>query len=226
MIALMLLYVLPEFSKFYTGFEEELPGITVFVLSIADTLRSNWLVILVALVALWLAHRWWKGTESGKRTWAGLLLRFPLFGDIAYKYQISQILHSLAVMLRGGMPLLSSLKDLEKSASNPLFADALATAGRRVSEGDSLTTAIEGTRLETDLTSEMIEVGESTGSLPDMLSNVAEFYDEEVQNRMEALLSLLEPVLLVVMALIISTLLFAMYYPLFNLMGNLGGGVR
>lgn len=223
MIALMLLYVLPEFSKFYEGFEEELPGITIFVMGLAETLRSNWMFILIGLAALWLVHMWWKSTEGGRRMWARILISFPLFGDIAYKYQLSQLFHSLSVMLRGGMPLLSALNDLRKSASNPLFVDGLETAATRVSEGDSLTTAVDGTVLDTDLTTEMIEVGESTGALPDMLSNVAEFYDEEVVNRMEAMLSLLEPVLLMVMALIVGSLLFAMYYPLFNLMGNLGG---
>jgi len=223
MIGLMLMYVLPEFSKFYDGFDQELPMLTQVVMGIANGLREQWLLIIAGITGLVFLILWWRRTPGGKRFLARVQLGMPVIGDIAYKYNIAQLFHSLSVMLTGGMPLLSSLQDLQKSTSNPLFHSALEITGQRVSEGDSLTEAIRGTVLETDLTSEMIEVGESTGSLPDMLHNVAEFYDEEVENRMEAVLSLLEPVLLLVMAIIVSTLLFAMYYPLFNLMGNLGG---
>lgn len=222
MISLMLLYVLPEFSKFYEGFEEELPGFTLFVLGVADVLRGNWLFILAGIIAAIFTLRWWRQTDGGAKSLARLQFRLPIIGDIAHKYQLSQIFHSLSVMLRGGMPLLSCLDDMRSSVANPLLTEALATAHQRVSEGESLTAAIENTPLDTDLSGEMVQVGESTGSLPEMLTNIAEFYDEEVENRTEALLSLVEPVLLLIMAIIIASLLFAMYYPLFRLMGSLG----
>ncbi|MCG8460537.1 MAG: type II secretion system F family protein, partial [Holophagales bacterium] len=224
MIALMLLYVLPEFSKFYEGFEESLPGFTLFVLNLADVLRFYWPVILGGAVAAFFALRWWRRTDSGGRALARLKFSLPLIGDLTHKYQLSQIFHSLSVMLRGGMPLLTCLEDMRASVANPLLTDALGLSRQRVSEGESLSAAIEDTPLETDLSGEMIQVGESTGSLPEMLTNVAEFYDEEVQNRTEALLSLVEPMLLLLMAIIIGSLLFAMYYPLFRLMGSLGAG--
>lgn len=223
MIAMMMVYVLPEFSKFYEGFNQELPLLTRFVVGLSTGMRDNILLIAAGTAGFILFIIWWRGTVTGRRILSSLQLKIPIAGEIIYKYQISQLFHSLSVMLRGGMPVLSSLQDLVKSTSNPLFRNALEKTARRVSEGDSLTQAIQGTVLETDLTSEMIEVGESTGALPDMLQNVAGFYDEEVRNRMDAALSLLEPVLLLVMAIIVATLLFAMYYPLFNLMGNLGG---
>lgn len=221
MLSLMLFYVLPEFSKFYEGFKEELPGFTLFVLSVAEFLRGNWLILLAGLVLLYFTFRWWRSTASGSRSLARAVLHFPLLGNISHKFQLSQIFHSLSVMLQGGMPLVSSLDDLESSSGNPLMVDGLRIAGQKVREGESLTGAIGGTVLDTDLSVEMIEVGESTGALPEMLTNIAGFYDEEVKTQLEGLLSLVEPILLLLMASLIGSLLFAMYYPLFNLLGRI-----
>jgi type IV pilus assembly protein PilC len=146
----------------------------------------------------------------------------PMVGDLLHKYYLAQSLFSMAVMLRGGMPLLTCLGDLSASAANPLLADGLKRAQQRVGEGESLSQAIKGTFLEMDLAAEMIQVGENTGALSDMLNHVATFYDEEVRTKLAALLSLVEPVLLVVMATIIGLLLFSMYYPLFTLLGRVG----
>lgn len=222
MISLMLLYVLPEFSKFYEGFEQQLPALTLFALALANGIRDYWPAMLTGLVLFILMFRTWRATESGKRGFARFMFGIPLIGTLLHKYQMSQIFHSLSVMLKGGMPLVNCLEDLQNSSANPLFTDGLRRARQRVSEGEPLTAAIGGTVLATDMSLEMVQVGESTGALPEMLANVATFYDEEVQNRTEALLSLVEPVLLAFMAIIVGTLLFAMYYPLFNLLGNIG----
>ena len=222
LLAIMFTYVLPEFAKFYEGFDEELPGFTVAVLAVSEVLRSNLLIILAVVALLVVAFISWRRSEGGKRALDRLKLKIPIAGDLLHKYQLSQIFHSLSVMLKGGMPLVGSLADLEKSAPSPLLADDLNHARRLVSEGESLHAAIEGTMLAKDLASEMIEVGENTGALAEMLSNVASFYDEEVENRLAALLSLVEPVMLVLMAVLIGALLFAMYYPLFNLLGKVG----
>jgi type IV pilus assembly protein PilC len=221
-LTIMFAYVLPEFSKFYEGFHEKLPAFTVAVLAFSHALQDNALYILVAFALLLFAFFWWRGTERGSKTLARLKLKFPIAGDIIHKYQLSQLFHSLASMLHGGMPLVSSLADLERSAPSTILAEDLRLARKRVSEGESLHKAIAGTMLAKDLAAEMIEVGESTGALSEMLSSVATFYDEDVQSRLGALLSLVEPVMLVVMAAIIGTLLFAMYYPLFNLLGKVG----
>jgi type IV pilus assembly protein PilC len=224
MIAMLMLYVLPEFSKFYEGFDSQLPGLTVFVMNVSGFLRDRWLLLLIAVVAAVIVISWWRRSEYGSRMWAHIVFAIPLVGGLYHKYLLAQTMHSLAVMLHGGMPLLSCLEDLEQSAANPLFHDALNQAKTRVSEGETLTGAIAGTTLDTELTAEMMQVGESTGSLPEMLSSVGDFYDEEVQNRTESLLSLLEPVLLLMMAVVVGTLLFAMYYPLFELLGSIGTG--
>ncbi len=221
-LAIMFAYVLPEFSKFYEGFHEELPAFTLAVLGFSQMLQANILIIVGAFIGLLFLFFWWRSTERGGRALARLKLKIPIAGNIIHKYQLSQMFHSLASMLRGGMPIVTSLIDLERSAPSAILADDLRLARRKVSEGASLHEAISGTMLEKDLAAEMIEVGESTGALSEMLSNVATFYDEEVQSRLGALLSLVEPVMLVVMAALIGTLLFAMYYPLFNLLGRVG----
>lgn len=222
MIGLMLLYVLPEFAKFYDGFEEELPFFTSMVLSLADFLRNNGLYILAVIIGLIIFFQWWKKTDAGARSVARFAFGVPLVGNLLHKYQLSQIFHSLSVMLAGGMPLVSCLEDLRHSANNPLISEALAHSTQAVKEGQTLTESFKDTILDTDLSLEMIQVGENTGSLPEMLFNVADFYDEEVKNQTEGLLSLLEPVLLLFMAIIVASLLFAMYYPIFNLMGTMG----
>ena len=222
MIGLMLLYVLPEFAKFYDGFEEELPFFTSMVLSLADTLKTNGLYILAVIVASIIFFQWWRRTDSGARAFSRFMFAVPLVGNLLHKYQLSQVFHSLSVMLSGGMPLLSCLEDLKHSANNPLIADGLAHSTQAVKEGEPLTDSFKDTILETELSLEMIQVGENTGSLSEMLFNVADFYDEEVKNQTEGLLSLLEPALLLFMAIIVASLLFAMYYPIFNLMGTMG----
>ena len=218
----MFAYVLPEFAKFYEGFHEELPAFTLVVLGFSQMLQANILIILGAIVGMLFLFFWWKSTERGERALSRFKLKLPIAGDIIHKYQLSQMFHSLSSMLSGGMPLVTSLADLERSAPSAILADDLRLARKKVSEGASLHESISGTMLEKDLAAEMIEVGESTGALSEMLSNVATFYDEEVQSRLGALLSLVEPVMLVVMAALIGTLLFAMYYPLFNLLGRVG----
>ncbi len=223
LLFLMLTYVLPEFSKFYEGFEAELPGFTLAVIGFAGALRSHWLPLLLGLVVTAGAYIWWRQTEGGRRLLAAIKFRVPIAGELMRKYQLSQVYHSLAMMLRGGMPLMSCLGDLERSAANPLLEDGLEEARRRVGEGESLHGSIGGTVLAEELAVEMIQVGERTGSLAEMLSNVAVFYDEEVRGRLAALLSLVEPIMLVLMAALIGSLLFAMYYPLFNLLGRFGG---
>ena len=220
LLVIMFTYVLPEFSKFYEGFDEELPVFTLVVLGIAQWLQTNILFLLAGIVLFVLLFLWWRKTESGRRALARLKFRLPLIGNLMHKYQLSQIYHSLATMLKGGMPLLTCLRDIEQSTSNPLLIDGLQTAITGISEGESLHGSIEGTALTKDFAVEMIQVGESTGALPDMLSNVASFYDEEVRTKLAALLSLVEPILLVLMAAMIGFLLFAMYYPLFNLLGR------
>lgn len=222
LVALMLVYVLPEFAKFYEGLEDELPAITLVFLGTANFLRNYFLIIIAVIVILFGVYLWWRRTERGERLLARLKLRMPLTGELNHKYHLTQLYFSLAVMLRGGMPLITSLEDLSSSAANPLVADGLRLAQRRVSEGDSLHSAIGGTVLDRDLAAEMIQVGERTGALPEMLDHVATFYDEEVRTRLAALLSLVEPVLLVIMAALIGTLLFSMYYPLFSLLGRVG----
>lgn len=223
LLFLMLTHVLPEFAKFYDGFEAELPGFTLAVIGLAGALRSHWPALLLALAAATGAYLWWRQTEGGSRLLAAIKFRVPIAGELARKYQLSQTYHSLAMMLRGGMPLLGCLGDLARSAANPLLEDGLEEAGRRVGEGESLHDSIGGTVLAEELAVEMIQVGERTGSLAEMLGNVADFYDEEVRGRLAALLSLVEPIMLVLMATLIGSLLFAMYYPLFNLLGRFGG---
>lgn len=224
LLTLMFVYVLPEFSKFYEGLSAELPPLTMALINSSRAVRENWLPALSGAILAAALYLVWRRTEGGRRVLGWIQFALPLVGALIHKFQLSQSFHSLAAMLRGGMPLVASLKDISVSAAHPLLAEGFETARRRVSEGETLEAAVKDTALDEDLAAEMIRVGESTGSLPEMLSSIAEFYDEEVKNKLEALLSLIEPVMLVVMAALIGSLLFAMYYPLFDLMGRIGSG--
>jgi type IV pilus assembly protein PilC len=222
LIGLMLAKVLPEFAKFYDGFRQELPWFTRMIMKLSSLVKDNLLLILLTIALLTISIIVWTRSTSGAKAWMRLIYSLPLVGPLLHKYHISQVFHSLSVMLQGGMPLVSSLDDLTDSVNNPVLRESLSVARTRVNEGDNFTHAVTDTMLATDLTVEMIHVGESTGALPEMLYNVATFYDEETKNKMDGLLALLEPTLLMIMAIIIGSLLFAMYYPLFNLLGGLG----
>jgi type IV pilus assembly protein PilC len=217
MLTFLLTYVVPEFAELFKTFHADLPPLTVFMISLGTALRAHWILFLVGILVLIGSVWWWKQSDRGGRQFDHIRRSFPVAGPVWLKYQVAMFARTLATLLSGGLPLVPSLETAATSIDSPLMSAAVLDASRSVREGRPLSASLESTRAFPDLAVEMIEVGESTGALPAMLHSVAEFFEEDVQTAMAAAMSLIEPVILIVMALIVAFVLISLYLPIFSL---------
>jgi type IV pilus assembly protein PilC len=226
LVALMLLFVIPNFQSFFEGLNAELPLPTRILLAVATTLRANigWLVL--GLGMLLVAGLYWVRREGSAIAIDRALLNLPYFGPLMRMYATSQLMRTLSTLLAGGLPLVNALEVAAASIGNRAMARAVGSATGRIREGASLTTALESTGMLEALPLEMVKVGEQTGALGDMLNAIADFYDEELDTRMATVLSLVEPVLLVLMAVVVAVMLLAFYLPMFQAISAVQGTVR
>jgi type IV pilus assembly protein PilC len=216
MVIIMLTKVIPKFAEFYAGFNAELPPFTRLLISIASALNSHFLISVVIAVILLLLLRQWIST-SGRVAWDRFKLNVPLVGGVLHRVAVMQFTQSLGTLLSGGTPMVPAIEIASQSVSNQMISGKIAGIVQRVREGEPLWRSLEETKVITDLAVEMIKVGESTGALTEMLANVSEFYDEEIEARLSRVVAAIEPVILVFMGLVIATLLYAFYLPLFQL---------
>jgi type IV pilus assembly protein PilC len=226
LVAILLVWVIPQFQSFYEGLGAELPFATRALLAVATTLRSNLPWIVLALVILVMSVVSWLRKEGSGVALDRILLRLPYFGGLMRMYATSQLMRTLSTLLAGGLPLMNALEVASASIGNRAMAQAIGTATGRIREGASLTTALETTGMLEALPLEMVKVGEQTGALGDMLNAISEFYDEELDTQMATVLSLVEPVLLVLMAVIVAAMLLAFYLPMFQAISAVQGGAR
>ncbi len=216
LVVVMLVFVIPQFRSFYEGLNVELPLPTRVLLATAGAVRDNlvWIVLALALGAAAVVQ--WTRREGAGTALDGALLRLPYFGGLMRMYATSQLMRTLSTLLAGGLPLLNALEVAAQSVGNRALGQAVGASAGRIREGASLTSALESTKMVEALPLEMVKVGEQTGALGDMLNAIAEFYDEELETRMATVLSLVEPVLLVLMAVIVAGMLLAFYLPMFQ----------
>jgi len=216
MIFVMLTVVIPKFAEFYEGFGAQLPAFTRMLISFANGLRHNILIFAVVAVAAILLLRKW-ATSTGRLIWDRFKLRIPLVGGILHRFAIMQFTQSLGTLLSGGTPMVPAIEIASQSVTNKLVSTRIFGIVQNVREGEPLWRSLENTGVMSDLAVEMIKVGESTGALTEMLTNVSEFYDEEIEARLSRMVAAIEPIILVIMGMIIATLLYAFYLPLFQL---------
>lgn len=220
LVALLMFYILPKFSEFYVEFDAKLPGITLFVIGLATFLKSQIGLIAIIGVGGILAARAWRQTPPGRLFFDRLTLKLPGIGPVLRMYNIAQFTRTLSTLLSGGIPLVSSLQTTSGAVDNMEFVNATLAIGEDVRQGRPLWESIDRTGVMSDLTIELVKVGESTGSLDVMLSNIAEYYDEQVDEAMTRVVTMFEPILLVVMGALVGFLLLAMYLPIFRLAGT------
>jgi len=212
----------PQFAKLFENLNADLPAITVFMLAVGTSAQKYAPFVLVGLVlAVFLLWRW-KNTDRGAITIDSALLRVPVFGDILLKYQVANFSRMLSTLLAGGLPLVPSLETAGASMSSRKIYNGVMETAVRVREGQTLAGSLEQLKMFPELSVEMIEVGESTGALPAMLNSVAEFYEEDVQTALSAAMALIEPVILIVMAVFVGGVLISLYLPIFSL----GSGIH
>jgi type IV pilus assembly protein PilC len=225
MFTFLLSYVVPQFKSLYDQVGSgKLPAITVFVLSVGD-LAKNYIYFLVTGLALLVFGVWrWSRTPAGSERIDRIRLAVPTFGDVWLKYQVAMFSRMMSTLLSGGLPLVQALDTAGASMESRLLARAIRSSVQAVREGRALSKSMEESKVFPELSFEMVEVGESTGALPQMLTSVAEFYEEDVQAALTAALSLIEPVILIVMGVVVATVLLALYLPIFSLGAAAGTG--
>jgi type IV pilus assembly protein PilC len=221
LMVFLVTFVVPKFAELYSSMSAQLPAATQILIAVGTTARNYILFGFVALIAAAVAFRFWAKTESGQERVDLWKMRTPLVGEIWIKYQVAQFARVLGTLLVGGIPLLHALETTASSLGTRLLKTTLGQASKRVKEGQSLSTSLAQTKIFPGLSIDMIEVGESTGALPQMLASVAEFYEDDVNTRMSASLSLIEPAIMIFMGCFVSFVLVALYLPIFSLADTL-----
>jgi type IV pilus assembly protein PilC len=217
--------VIPRFASLYSDLHTELPKATRVLLAVTVTYRPYLLAGVVLLVFFALLAFVWSRTEKGGLAIERLKLRLPLVGETLTKFQIAQFCRTLSTLLAGGTPLVRAMETAGDAIRNRLVSGAIIQSAQLVREGQPLHSALASTGLVPELAIEMIEVGEASGALAPMLGSVAEFYEEEVNNRLANLVAVVEPAILIFMAILIASILIALYLPIFSLqIGAQGAG--
>jgi type IV pilus assembly protein PilC len=216
----LITFVVPRFAQLYEQLGTQLPALTVLLLHLGQGAQKYGLYIAPVVAGLiYLFFRWTK-TEGGATMVDRVRIGTPGLGGVWVKYQVGLFSRTLSTLLTGGLPLVPSLETAARSIDSRQIAKAVYTSVETVREGKGLSASLEGTKVFPELSIEMIEVGESTGALPQMLNSVAEFFEEDVQTSLTAIMSLIEPAIMIVMGLVVVVILIALYLPIFSLNGT------
>jgi type IV pilus assembly protein PilC len=217
----MLTWIVPVFAKMFTGLGAELPTPTQIVLAISNFLRSNILLMFLALIGFIVAFRFWLRTDKGRLYFDRFMLRAPIIGPLIRKSAVSRFTRTLGTLISSGVSILEALEITAKTAGNRVIHDAIRRSVLAIAEGDTITGPLKETGVFPPMVTQMISVGEKTGGLDEMLSKIADFYDEEVDAAVSALTSIIEPVIIVFMGVVIGGILIAMYLPMFDIIGKI-----
>jgi type IV pilus assembly protein PilC len=213
----LITFVVPRFAQLYDQLGTKLPVLTVLLLDLGRYAQHYGVYVAVVVAAVGFVIYRWIQTDAGATTMDKIRIRLPLFGGVWLKYQVGLFSRTLSTLLTGGLPLVPSLETAARSIDSRSIANAVGRSVETVREGKGLSDSLAATKVFPELAIEMIEVGESTGALPQMLNSVAEFFEEDVQTNLTAAMSLIEPLILVFMGLVVVTILIALYLPIFSL---------
>jgi type IV pilus assembly protein PilC len=208
--------VVPKFALLYRDMNVELPTATRVLIALTVDYRPVIVGIVAVLFLLSVGLFFWSRSEQGGEALDRLKFRLPMIGDTSLKFQVAQFCRTLSTLLTGGTPLVAGLQTAGDAMQSPLLRGSITRATQMVREGDSLNTALAATQIMPELALDMIEVGESSGALAPMLTSVAEFYEEEVNLRLSAMVSLIEPAILIFMGMLVAFILISLYLPIFS----------
>lgn len=218
-ILFLLAYVMPTFSEIYRDYTTEIPYLTRMLMEVTVLLKDSFIFLFISIIAVVFILRSLYRKEKGRLFFDFLFLRFPVVGDIIGKYLIARLSRTLSVLLASGMPLLSSLDITSQAVPNRVVSLKVLEARNRVKEGSGLATAFDEKGVMPRMGVRMLEVGETTGSLEEMLNNIADLYEEGVEVKLARIMVLIEPVIMLTMGLIVGAIVVIMYLPIFNLAG-------
>ena len=219
----LLVFIVPKFEAIFHDMlgNRPLPVITMFVINLSKLVQNHWPVIIGLLVAVVAGYKFMNRTTSGRSIIDRLKLHLPLFGDLNRKTAISRFSRTLGTLVTSGVPILQALNITRETAGNAVIAKAISQVHDSVKEGESIVQPLEASRAFPPMVISMIDVGEETGKLPDMLLKIADVYDDEVDNSVAALTSMLEPIMIVFLALIVGTIVLALFTPLISIITGL-----
>ena len=216
--AVIMIFVVPAFKELFTGFGADLPTPTLFVMAISDFFVSYWWAIFATLgFGLWFFFYTWKRSEKMQSTMDRLMLKLPIFGEVIRKATLARFARTLATMFTAGVPLVEALDSVAGASGNRVYYDATKKIQSEISTGTSLTVAMQNSEVFPNMMLQMTAIGEESGALDSMLGKVADFYESEVDDAVEGLSSLMEPIIMVVLGVLIGGLVVAMYLPIFKL---------
>lgn len=220
-VSFIMLFIIPKFKEIFIGFGVELPGPTVLLISMSDWMMSYWYMLFVGPIGFWLFVKIVKKNKTGAYVMDWLSLRIPLIGKILHIGTIARVTRTLGTLISSGVPILEALLISRDTAGNAVFVRAFDNIYAAIREGETIAVPLKEARIVDDLVVNMVDVGEETGALDDMLYKVADVYDEEVEVRVESLVSLLEPIMVVVLGLIVGFIVIALFMPLIKLLNDL-----
>ena len=220
---LLMTFVVPKFKDVFAGMGFELPGFTVFVLAVSDLVRLHILPTMGGLAVLVVLFLLFIKTKFGRRLWDKTKLVMPPIGQVISKVSISRFCRTLGTLVSSGVPILQALTIVKETAGNVIIANAVAKVHESVKEGETITAPLESSRVFPPMVVSMVDVGEQTGALPEMLLKIADNYDEDVDNAVAAMTSLLEPIMIVFLALIVGSIVIAMFLPLIKMITVMSG---
>jgi type IV pilus assembly protein PilC len=220
LIALMVFFIIPKFASFLEEMGAELPLITQALFAGANFCKDHWQIIVGALVLTVAGLLWWRRTEHGRVALDRFKLNLPLVGRVMRNYAQNRFTRTLGTLQAGGIPLVTSLDLAARAVGSALFERELLKVTGKVREGQALWESLEQTELLSDITIQMVKVGESTGSLVEMLQNASDFTDEEIDTQLTRLISMIEPLMLVFMAVVVATMLLSVYLPMIRAYGS------
>jgi type IV pilus assembly protein PilC len=221
-ITLLLVYVVPTFSQVYADAGTRLPTPTLILISFTSVLKKYFFLLVTLVILAVYFFKKWITTESGRLTLDTMVLKIPVIGDVFFKYSIVSFTRTLGTIIESGIPIVESLKMSVATLNNKVLEGRMISAIRRVEEGVSLSIAIDGARLMPSLALRMLSVGESTGSLEEMLEGISDYFEEELDQKLHLLSTAIEPAIMVVMGVVIGTIIVTMYLPVFKLAGTVG----
>ena len=216
--AVIMIWVVPAFKKVFESFGADLPAPTLMVMAISDFTVEYWYIIFGGMFAgLYLFFQAWRRSVPVQRAMDRILLRLPIFGAVIRKATIARLTRTLATMFAAGVPLVESLDSVGGASGNSVYVDATKKIQTDVATGTSLTAAMQATDVFPNMVLQMVAIGEESGALDSMLSKVADFFENEVDEAVESLSSLMEPIIMVILGVLIGGLVVAMYLPIFKL---------
>jgi type IV pilus assembly protein PilC len=220
-IVVLLLFVIPTFQQMFASFDQALPLPTRIVIMASDTLQSYWWAMAGGVAAaMWLFKRW-VATSTGRLTFDRILLRLPIFGNLARKSSVARFTRTLGTLLSSGVTILDGLEITARTSGNRVIHDAIMASRSSIAGGESISGPLRVSGVFPPMVTQMINVGEETGDLDGMLTKIADFYDDEVDTAVESLLKAMEPLMIVVLGTVVGGMIVAMYLPIFGIINTM-----